>query len=74
VLDTAGKTAGTQPLRIRVIDPSGEESQYSDYYATSEGVFTLEIKPALNDRPGVWKIEATDLTSGLAGNAVFEMK
>ncbi|MHB9027207.1 MAG: hypothetical protein ACYC9O_00410 [Candidatus Latescibacterota bacterium] len=41
------------PLRIRVVDALGGESQYSDWYATTEGVFTFEVKPALNDQKGV---------------------
>jgi len=74
VIDSAGESCGTQPVKIRVIDASGAETDYSDYYATNGGEFSLDITPALNDAKGTWKVEVTELTSGIDASASFVVR
>jgi hypothetical protein len=74
VEDTKGKRHGTQPLYIRVEDPAGNISAYSDYYATTNGTFRLEIIPAINDLSGKWKVTVTEQTSGIGKSAKFIVK
>jgi hypothetical protein len=74
VLDSKGKSIGTQPLQVKLTDPSGAESLYSDYYATRDGTLKLSVVPALNDLSGKWTLHVKDLTSGLEAEKTFEVK
>ena len=73
ILDSQGNSYGTQPIHLRVTDPNGVDKDYTDYYATSEGRFSVDIIPACNDMTGVWKISARDLTSDLEAHRSFEV-
>jgi hypothetical protein len=74
VSDSEGKRYGSQPLHVTITDPSGNATDYSDYYATTNGIFSLYINPALNDQAGKWEVSVTDLTSGLNTSAKFEVR
>jgi hypothetical protein len=74
VLDSRGKTLGTQPLQVKLTDPSGAESLYSDYYATKDGTLKISVTPALNDPAGKWTLQVKDLTAGLEATRTFEVK
>lgn len=74
VLDSRGRTLGTQPIRLTVLDSSGAETAYSDWYATSDGVFRLTVDPALNDREGVWTVKVVDLTTGMEKSKTFAVR
>lgn len=72
--DSEGKSYGSQPIFIRITDSSGTETDYSDYYATKDGEYRLEIIPALNDLTGIWEVSVRDLTSGIETFSTFEVK
>jgi len=74
VQDAKGKRHGTQPLYIKITDPAGNISVYSDHYATSDGTFCLEFIPAINDMSGNWKVTVAELTSGIEKSANLMVK
>lgn len=74
VLDSLGKRYGSQPIYITVTDPSGKVTDYSDYYATANGIFRLKVIPAVNDLNGNWTVSVKDLTSGLQSSSKFNVK
>jgi|GEM_PF-926098 len=74
VLDSQGKRYGSQPIYITVTDPTGKVTDYSDYYATTNGIFKLEVIPAVNDLSGNWTVSVKDLTSGLQSSSKFKVK
>ena len=63
--------AGAQPVRVRITDPKGAVSEFSDYYAAESGRLTVAFTPAANDAAGRWRVEAEELMSGLRGEAHF---
>jgi len=74
VYDKTGKTYGTQPIYVRVTSVGDTKTPYTDYYATDKGKFSMQIIPALNDLVGTWRIEVTDLTSGIKSFKEFTVK
>ncbi len=74
VIDSKGNTYGTQPLYIKVTALGDFNTVYTNYYATNKGKFSLNISPALNDLKGTWKIEISDLTSGIRTSKNFIVK
>jgi uncharacterized protein YfaS (alpha-2-macroglobulin family) len=71
VYDAKTKNYGTQPLQVTLTDPDGHQTDYSDFYATDNGIFSLKIIPARNDQSGIWRISVTDLTSGITSSSRF---
>jgi hypothetical protein len=65
------RTTGDQPapavipVRLRVTDANGVESEGSGHYAAEKGRLSVTLEPAPNDAPGSWQIEATELASGM---------
>ncbi len=74
VFDSKGNTYGTQPLYIKVTALGDYNTVYTNYYATNNGKFRLNIFRALNDLKGTWGIEITDLTSGIRAFKNFIVK
>lgn len=54
------------PMKVRIVDPEGIESEFTGYYGAVAGQLTIPIDFARNDRLGVWEIRATELASGKA--------
>ena len=65
--------SGMQPMRVRILDPAGEVSEFSDYYAAESGFLSLEIVPAANDLAGRWTIEVEELMSGMRQKALYRL-
>jgi len=62
--------AGLHVYRIEVADPSGETCAWYGTQLTAErGVASGELRLALDDEPGEWTIRATDVATGMAGEA-----
>jgi hypothetical protein len=75
VLDNDGKTQpGLFPLKLTVTDPKGYESDVSEYYCATDGSIEVPFHPAINDRPGQWKVQAEDLISGLSAQTTFNLQ
>ena len=74
VTDSAGDSYGTQPIKVEIEDAEGTLKDYSDYYATKNGVWSLNLTPALNDAAGVWKVRVQELTSGIETATHFEVR
>ncbi len=56
---TDGKAvAGGVPLQVTVTDPSGAESEYSQYALATDGAAKVGFRTAVNDKAGKWKVTA----------------
>jgi len=61
-------------VRVDVFDPSGEPVRhYSGNITLTGGVGTWEYPTALDDRSGRWRIVATDVVSGVRGDASVDV-
>ena len=70
VLGAGGKPlAGTQPLQVEVLTPAGAWSEVTGAHATDAGVWTTQMKPAVNDPAGRWRVRVRELSSGTLGEA-----
>jgi hypothetical protein len=53
-------------VRVNVFDPKGANAlYYSDNCEVTNGVGTHTFTTALNDQPGLWKIQLTEVISGM---------
>lgn len=52
------------PVEVEILDADGTRAEYSGYYGAREGVVTIDLTPAANDRPGQWTINVKELASG----------
>jgi len=64
--------SGSAPVRIRVLDPLGNV-RYDLYRATRLGTVSITLPLAVNDPPGEWTVEATELLSGTSSSAKFTL-
>jgi len=65
ITDGRGKSANAVvPLAVRIVDPNGQEAEYSGYHAAVNGALDLTLQPAINDTPGVWTVTVDNLASG----------
>jgi len=59
-------------FRVEVTDPAGRpRSYYGTQLATDQDIAQGTFQLALNDAPGKWKITATDVATGVKGEATF---
>jgi hypothetical protein len=70
---TDGKilTDGLIPISIKIINPSGVATLYSQYATVLNGSYKLQINPGLNDSNGTWTIKTKNLISGLSRSDKF---
>lgn len=65
---------GLQPLRVDLLRPDGSASAYSGYYCAKNGVLRFPVAlGSINAPPGIWVVQAQDLTAGLASEAHMEV-
>ena len=75
VLTRSGKTApGRQLVMARLTDPTGQPHDESGWYRLEDGKAQIPFRPALNDRPGAWRLEVTEHSSGLAANGTITVQ
>jgi len=61
---------GLHVYRVEVNDPTGDPCAWYGTQLTAErGVASGEFRLALNDEPGAWTIRATDVATGVTGEA-----
>ena len=74
-LQTAGDAKGARPvLRLKVFGPDGEERPYYARTLLPEGLEGRTAIPfAFNDAPGVWKLVARDVLTGLEGECAVRV-
>ncbi|MDD3127410.1 MAG: hypothetical protein PHT27_07340, partial [Candidatus Izemoplasmatales bacterium] len=66
VNDSKNKTMkGILPVEIKIFYPDGKESPYGKYDIVRNGVLSLDFIPAINEPAGEWKIEVTELATGI---------
>jgi len=54
------------PLSIQVSDPDGRANhEYSHFALAQEGKHDFRLRFALNDVPGIWCVNAKELSTGL---------
>jgi hypothetical protein len=74
VVEGSGPKATRHCVRIRVIDPDGNEVRhYARNIMTEEGQCTARIRFALNDPPGEYKLMGRDVLSGIEGSRTIEL-
>ena len=62
-------------VRVNVYDPEGENAlYYSDNCEVINGSGTHRFNTALNDQPGLWKIELTEVISGIKNELTFDLR
>ena len=66
--------AGTQPLAVTVITPQGQWPEVTGPHATEDGVWSTMLRPAVNDRAGLWKIRVRELSSGIMTETTFRVQ
>ena len=57
------------PVHVQVLDPSGEEAEFSGFYGAKDGGVELTVDLAINDAPGLWRIHVQELASGQVADA-----
>jgi hypothetical protein len=55
---------GIVPIRITLTDAEGKATDVSDYYAMRNGILTMDVPIAINDKTGNWKCTAEELIAG----------
>jgi len=59
----SGPIPGAVPLKVSLIEPSGDEYITSGSFATENGVFNFRWRPAANAPTGTWTLKVTELAS-----------
>jgi len=65
---------GVQPVKVNIIDPQGNLSEYNDYYAAQSGRLSLYFTAGINDIAGDWTIEAEELIRGKTQKFRFRLE
>jgi hypothetical protein len=66
-------TAGAIAVEFALRDPAGRPSIVSGVRATSDGQAVFDWTPAVNDPPGPWTLEATELASGKEARSTIDL-
>lgn len=75
VVDADGKALpGLFPLKLTLTDSKGREAETSGYYCAENGTLQVPFHPAINDRPGQWKLHVEDLAAGLSADTTFNIQ
>jgi hypothetical protein len=70
-----GGTPGLHAFRMEFIDPKGKPIEaYAATFPAVEGRAVGVLNLALNDAPGEWTVRATDVLTGVKGEAKFTLK
>ena len=70
-LNGAWSKPGYHVFRIKVSAPDGEKKWYAAQLSSDKGQASSSFRLALNDVPGRWRIKATDVATGISGEARF---
>jgi len=69
-----GSPAAVHVVRVDVVDPAGRRvPQYSGNLLAPRGRASLTLPLALNDPPGKWTVQATDVLSGQVRSSVVNV-
>lgn len=52
------------PVELLIQDPSGDEAEFSGYYAAVKGTLQVQLDIAENDLSGEWRVSLTNLANG----------
>lgn len=58
------------PVEVSIEDAEGRVAEFSGYRALVDGVQTLQIQIAPNDKAGIWRVRVRELASG-KGSSVY---
>ena len=64
----------SQKSVVEIIDPQGRAAEFTGYYGARDGKLTITLDLAANHPPGVWKVRATELASGLTQEGTFKVR
>lgn len=74
VTDAQGKAIdAVLPIRLSIVDPEGNEAEFSGYHAAVHGLLQQKLTLASNDISGTWTASVTDLASGLKSSRSFHV-
>ncbi len=65
---------GVIPVYVSIIDPNGQEAEFSGYYGAAGGNIDLKLDLAPNDASGMWEIRVRDLASRKSGRSFFRVE
>jgi hypothetical protein len=71
---SVSKAGGATPLRVEIIDPAGEKSDFSGCFTAVDGVAEIPFAGALNDLRGKWRISVTSLADNSVAEAEFNLE
>lgn len=75
VVDDAGAPIrAVVPLKVDILDPSGQACEWSGYYGAPDGTLKLTLEIAANDQPGLWQIRAIELAARHTAVAYLRIK
>jgi hypothetical protein len=75
VTDDAGKAIDAViPLQVKITDANGNPAEFSGYYGAKDGKVEINLDVPTNAAAGQWKIQATELASGLNGEAGLQVR
>ncbi len=63
--------AAVAPVEMRILDPAGEEAEFSGYYGARDGELEVELNLAENDRRGEWTVRVRELAAGRQAETKF---
>jgi hypothetical protein len=61
------------PVRVDLLDPHGRAAESSGFYGAKDGRLEIRVDLAVNDTPGLWRVTARELASGLEHNAYIQV-
>ena len=62
------------PIKMKINDSQGNESEYSDYYVAENGQLDISFIPAVNNLKGKREAEVTELSSGISKKFSFAVE
>jgi hypothetical protein len=70
VVDADGRPLdAVVPVRVDLRDPHGRAAESTGFYGAKDGQLQIRADLAANDTPGLWRITARELASGIEHSA-----
>ncbi|MBE6405216.1 MAG: LamG domain-containing protein [Lentisphaerae bacterium] len=66
-------TAGRQIIELKLYDGAGKLTDESGYYVMENGVLKIPVRIALDSKPGIWRAELRERTTGLRNSCRFKL-
>lgn len=70
----AENRSGEVPVEIRITDPNGNDSEYSQNVCAVGGVVKYSYRTVVNDEPGEWMISVRSLVGNAEASATLRLR